>query len=63
VEESERYRVTLTPAAGAPRAVETGLPELFLTVADRADGDLEIEVRQLGTHGASLPARLTVSGI
>ncbi|UVO51437.1 phage tail protein [Sphingomonas sp. SUN019] len=52
-EEREAYRVTIAPAAGAARTIETVLPETMLTAGERAGGPVAITVRQLGTNGES----------
>ncbi len=52
-EEREAYRVTLTDAAGTVRAIEVGESRLRI---DPPSTTLTIEVRQIGTHGASRAA-------
>ncbi len=56
----ERYRVTLIPSHGTEWTVDTLAPEMTLGAAAIAGG-AQIEVRQLGTAGASPPATLTLS--
>ncbi len=51
-EEREAYRLTLTMADGITRTVELAEARWPIEPADRA---LSIEVRQIGTHGASAP--------
>jgi hypothetical protein len=64
-EDSERYRLTITPAAGSARTVEVEAPGFLYTVADRAaDGAsgaaaMTIDVCQLGTWAPSEPATET----
>lgn len=61
-EERERYRVTVASAEGRERSIETDLPETVLPASDRATA-LTIEVRQLGTNGASPPATLMLAAL
>jgi hypothetical protein len=60
-EERERYRVTAT-ADGTAWQREADTPQLALAPADRA-ATLALEVRQLGTNGASPPAMLVLPAI
>lgn len=62
VEERERYRVTVTSAEGRERSIDADMPETVLTASDRATA-LTIEVRQLGTNGASPPATLMLAAL
>jgi hypothetical protein len=61
-EEAERYRLTITPSAGAVRTVETGAPAYDYGPAEQAaDGSagattFGIALAQLGSTAASLPA-------
>ena len=55
-EESEAYRVTVTPNAGAARSVVTTAPWIEASAAERAAGPIAVTVCQLGTNGASPPA-------
>lgn len=63
-EETESYRVNLT-GAGFAREAAPGVPYLLYDAAmqavDGASGALTISVRQIGTHGASRPASITLS--
>jgi hypothetical protein len=56
-EESERYRVAITPEGGGERIVETVVPRIALSGAERVTGN-KISVRQIGTHALSGPAEL-----
>ena len=58
-EESERYRVTITPEGGSVRTLDTVTPEASVTAAERAAGAL-VTVRQIGSHGLSPPAAIAV---
>jgi hypothetical protein len=70
VEESERYLVTITPASGVPRTIETIVPtfdyENLMMAADGASSaaTFKLEVVQRGTFGASpvASARFTLDG-
>lgn len=57
VEEREAYRVTIAPAAGLPRFVETTEPILYLSPAEWT-GAQRIQVAQLGTTAESPDANL-----
>lgn len=61
-EESERYRVTVTSEAGEARAVETEVPGIILSAAERATGN-RIAVRQIGTHALSEAAEIQLPPI
>lgn len=61
-EEAERYRVTIAPAGGAARSVETVAPAVTLTPEDRAAGVL-VTVRQAGSHGLSGPASILLPAL
>lgn len=58
-EESERYQVHIAPAGGGARSEEVGSPAFLLPAADRAT-TVTISVRQIGTHGLSRAATLTL---
>ncbi|MCW3846425.1 phage tail protein [Sphingomonas sp. LB-2] len=58
-EESERYRVTIAPAGGDARTAETGEAAVTLSAAECAGG-ATVTVRQIGSHGLSPPASLTL---
>ena len=58
-EESERYRVTIAPVGGSVRSVETVAPAAALSAEDLADG-VSVTVRQIGAHGLSPPASITL---
>lgn len=58
-EEAERYRISLVPADAPPWTVETVVSELLLGAAERASA-LFVEVRQIGSLGASPPARIAL---
>ncbi|MDE0879565.1 MAG: phage tail protein [Sphingomonas bacterium] len=58
VEETERYSVTLRPVAGSETVVMVDRRELILPTAP--PGGTGVEIRQLGTHGASRPARFAI---
>jgi hypothetical protein len=64
-EDSERYRLTLTPSTGAPRTVECDMPSfLYSSALQAVDGAagaaaLDISLRQIGALAASLPAATT----
>ena len=60
VEERELYRVTITPAAGAARTVETATPTVIVTAADRAGGAVTVTVRQAGSYGESPAAAIEI---
>jgi Putative phage tail protein len=66
-EESERYRLTLTPSTGSPRITETAEPRWTYTAAERAADSsagavsLSVAVQQIGTYGPSLASSLTIS--
>jgi hypothetical protein len=61
-EETERYRLVLTPSAGTPRTIECGAAGYDYTPAEQtADGSsgataIAVELAQLGSIAASLPA-------
>lgn len=57
-EESERYLVTIE-GNGEKRAVETPVPELMLDAADQMV-PLVVRVRQIGSHGLSPAAELSL---
>lgn len=59
-EERERYQVRIAPAAGAELLETAAAPELLLPPALLDRAPLTIEVRQLGDHGLSPPAFLTL---
>ncbi len=59
-EESEAYRVTITPPAGGRRLATTIAPECPLDLGEAVAGTI-IEVRQVGTFGESPPARVILS--
>ncbi len=70
-EESERYRLKITPQAGTVRVIEIGVPQFDYTAAARdEDGALgatsiDISLVQLGSAGASpseATARFTLDG-
>jgi len=61
VEERELYRVTITPAAGAARTIETATPSATVTAADRAAGAVTVSVRQVGSYGESPAAAITIA--
>jgi hypothetical protein len=56
-EESERYQLTLTLAAGGIRTIETDMPHLVLSAEERLTATA-VAVRQVGAHGLSPPAML-----
>ena len=56
-EEEERYRVTLTGAAGGGSPIETTEPWLVLSAEMRL-ATVTVDVRQIGAHGLSPPATL-----
>lgn len=58
-EESERYRVTVAPERGVERTVECVTPEVAVTAEERTAG-ATVSVRQIGSHGLSLPTAMTV---
>lgn len=66
-EESERYRLTLTPSTGLPRTVESGAPSYAYTPAEQAsDGSgsatsMDVTVVQLGSVAPSLSAVRTIN--
>jgi hypothetical protein len=66
-EDGERYRITLTPGAGASRSEAVSNPSFIYSAAARtADyaagaSNVTIEVRQLGSFGPSPVATLTFS--
>ncbi|HEX4695727.1 phage tail protein [Sphingomonas sp.] len=57
VEESEAYRITITPLAGTPRQVATSDRTCPLDPGEAVAGTV-VEVRQAGTLGESTPATL-----
>ena len=59
VEESEAYRVTITPLIGVARDVTRVERACALEPGEVASGTA-IEVRQVGTLGESLPVRITL---
>lgn len=61
-EERERYRVSIVPEGGTAWTAEVATPAMLLPPASRAAA-LSIAVRQIGTHGLSLPATLTLPAI
>lgn len=60
VEEFERYRLRIALATGEIAAFETSVPSCVLDVAARSGGAVQVEVRQVGSHGLSAPATITV---
>lgn len=60
-EESERYRLAFSLAAGGMRIVETGEPWIVLNAAARAEST-RVTVQQIGAHGLSPSATLDLSG-
>lgn len=58
-EESERYRVTIAASGGSERVVETVAAELMLG-AEEVAGGAQVIVRQIGSHGLSSPATITL---
>jgi hypothetical protein len=60
-EERETYRVTLA-SSEVSRSVEVDVPYLLYSRADQitdgADGAIELQVAQFGTHGSSRPAAI-----
>ncbi|WP_333570815.1 phage tail protein [Sphingomonas sp.] len=60
-EESERYQVEISSAA-ATRISTVEVPELVLSAADRAAG-VTVRVRQVGTHGLSVAAQLSLPSL
>lgn len=64
-EEEERWRVSIEPASGQPRILETGDPALTYSVADQladgteAVGTFLLSVVQIGAVAESAPARRT----
>jgi hypothetical protein len=60
-EERETYRVTLA-SSEVTRSVEVDVPYLLYSRADQitdgADGAIELQVAQFGTHGSSRPAAI-----
>ena len=59
-EEREAYRVTLIGGAG--RAIETTVPELIVTAADRAAA-VALQVRQIGSFGESPAAEIALPAL
>ncbi|HZG08816.1 MAG TPA: phage tail protein [Allosphingosinicella sp.] len=63
-EEREAYRVTIWSAGTVRRVAETAVPAFAypgdLRQADGAAAPIAVEVVQLGTHGASRPARIVI---
>lgn len=59
-EENEAYRVRITTDAGADLAETVTAPELLLPAGLPAPGPVRIEVCQIGDHGLSPPALLTI---
>lgn len=59
-EEVERYRVTISPVVGPERVIETLVASAHVTFAEHSGG-ATLSVRQLGSHGASPPAALTLA--
>ncbi|MEO5494528.1 MAG: phage tail protein [Sphingomonas sp.] len=59
-EESETYRITVEPLAGAPRAVIQSGRVAALDLAEAVTGTI-LTVRQIGVLAESLPARLEIS--
>jgi hypothetical protein len=59
VEESERYRVSIIVAENPTRMVETTVPQIELSAADREQG-VTVDVVQLGSRASSLPATLSL---
>ncbi|WP_447727940.1 GTA baseplate fiber-binding domain-containing protein [Sphingomonas koreensis] len=57
-EEAEQYRVRITPGTGEERAETVAAAELLLPAG--LAGPALIEVRQIGDHGLSPPAFLTI---
>lgn len=60
-EEAERYSIVVTRADATERSFQTAEPRLALAAADRGAGAVSIAVRQIGTHGASPAAAITVA--
>lgn len=58
-EERERYRVTISPVGGPERVVEAAVAAASVSAAERAAG-VTVSVRQMGSHGTSPPAVLTI---
>ena len=58
-EESEAYRVTIAPLGGSERTVETATAAATLSAGDVAGG-VTVTIRQIGAHGLSPPASLTL---
>jgi hypothetical protein len=61
-EESESWRVTVTPEAGPARIEEAAAAMVTLSAEDRL-GPCTVEVRQAGSHGLSLPAVLLLAAL
>jgi hypothetical protein len=59
-EEREAYRISVLRGDGAAWTIETSTPALTLARADRASG-VVVSVRQVGAHGASPPATLSIA--
>lgn len=60
-EENERYQVEIS-GAGQTSISTTGTPGMVLSAADRAT-PLIVRVRQIGTHGLSAPAELSLPSL
>lgn len=59
-EDREAYRVEITPSVGASLLFEVGTSRLVLEAGGLSAGPAVIAVRQIGTHGVSRPALLTI---
>jgi hypothetical protein len=59
-EETERYQLLLTPAAGPAWTVETATPEWTISAAERAGAAIHAAVRQIGAHALSPASTLTI---
>lgn len=58
-EDAEAYAVRVLRADGGTTAIDCPVPRLTLP-PEHASGACRIEVRQIGTHGLSAPAVLTL---
>jgi len=63
VEEREAYRVTIAAAGGSVRTIETARPEIVVAAVERAGGAATVEVRQLGSNGESVGARIALAAL
>ncbi|NML07908.1 hypothetical protein [Sphingomonas sp. G-3-2-10] len=61
-EESERYRVTISPEDGPMRIVEVSAPAVLVSEAERAAGVL-VTVHHIGSHGLSAPAAMLLPAL